>query len=89
MLPCVELKIQTYIQSALKDRLREEHELQISSLTTTITELSKSLRKASGFSSNLRCKKMVLKKKKSDGLRIGSSLMFFCCGFVFGKVFSF
>ena len=30
-------------------------------------------------------------KKKSDGSRIGSSLMFFCCGFVLGragKVFS-
>jgi len=36
---------------SLLDRLREEHELQISSLTTTITELSKNLRKVSGAKS--------------------------------------
>lgn len=72
MLPFVELKIQSYNFTIgdNKDRLREEHELQISSLTTTITELSKNLRKVSGFSSNLCCKKWPKKSQMVRGLEV-------------------
>ena len=34
--------------TSLLDRLREEHELQVSSLTTTIKDLDEALRKAGG-----------------------------------------